>query len=78
MSFTFSWPHAAREVFVTGTFDDWSKSVKLDKTATGHEKTVPLPQTSEKVLYKVCELRARLRISAAQTMCGIGIAKVGR
>ncbi|KAJ9624919.1 Cruciform DNA binding protein [Taxawa tesnikishii (nom. ined.)] len=50
-SYTFRWPHQANEVFVTGTFDDWSKSVKLDRTGHAFEKTVPLPN-DKKILYK--------------------------
>ena len=46
--------HPAEEVFVTGTFDSWTKSAKLDKTDTGHELTFALPRTDEKILYKVC------------------------
>ncbi|KAJ5584552.1 uncharacterized protein N7459_004352 [Penicillium hispanicum] len=30
-TFTFQWPYNASEVFVTGTFDDWGKTVKLDR-----------------------------------------------
>ncbi|MCJ1352590.1 MAG: hypothetical protein MMC33_002574 [Icmadophila ericetorum] len=45
--------HPANEVFVTGTFDDWSKSVKLDKKeGTLHEKMVELPSATEKIYYK--------------------------
>jgi hypothetical protein len=28
--YTFTWDHPAKEVFVTGTFDEWKKSVKLE------------------------------------------------
>jgi hypothetical protein len=39
---------------VTGTFDDWGKTQKLDKLPSGFfEKTVTLP-SKDKVLYKVC------------------------
>ncbi len=38
---------------MTGTFDDWAKSVKLDKTGTGHKKKVDLPEVDEKIFYKV-------------------------
>ena len=38
---------------VTGTFDNWSKSVELKKVDTGFEKLVSLPPTTEKILYKV-------------------------
>lgn len=46
-------PHAAEEVYVTGTFDDWSKSEKLDKVDDAFERTVTLPDASEPILYKV-------------------------
>lgn len=39
---------------MTGTFDNWTKSVKLDKVGDRFEKTVILPDTSTKVYYKVC------------------------
>lgn len=47
-------PHAAAdEVIVTGTFDNWAKSIKLDKKAWAHEKTVEIPDTKDEILYKV-------------------------
>lgn len=49
-SYTFTWEHPAGEVFVTGTFDDWAKSVKLEKEDGIFKKTVELPKT--KVEYK--------------------------
>ena len=51
-SYTFRWEHPAEEVFVTGTFDDWGKSVKLDKVGSAYEKTVDLPKSDDKILYK--------------------------
>jgi hypothetical protein len=43
----------AEDVYVTGTFDNWSKSNKLEKTAHGTlEKEVALP-VSERISYKV-------------------------
>jgi hypothetical protein len=43
----------ADEVFVTGTFDDWGKTEKLNKLPSGFfEKKVQLP-SKEKILYKV-------------------------
>ncbi|KAF4550349.1 Glycogen recognition site of AMP-activated protein kinase-like protein [Elsinoe fawcettii] len=51
-SYNFRWPHAANEVYVTGTFDDWSKSQKLEKTANGFEKNVDLSKVDEKIYYK--------------------------
>lgn len=38
---------------MTGTFDGWSKSEQLDKVGDHFEKTVTLPDFSEKVYYKV-------------------------
>ena len=46
--------HPASEVYVTGTFDDWAKSVKLEKKGDFFEKLVELPQAAEKIYYKVC------------------------
>lgn len=37
-------------MFVTGTFDDWGKTVRLDRVDDGFAKTVSLP--IEKVQYK--------------------------
>ncbi|KAK4965209.1 hypothetical protein LTR28_003522 [Elasticomyces elasticus] len=45
--------HPAQEVYVTGTFDNWSKSVKLDKKGDTFEKLVNLPSADAKILYKV-------------------------
>jgi hypothetical protein len=51
----------ASEVFVTGTFDDWGKTQRLDKQASGFfEKTVALP-SKDKVLYKVSKGELKLR-----------------
>lgn len=47
-------PHVAEEVYVTGTFDNWSKSEKLEKVGDGFQKTVTLPVTTENIFYKVC------------------------
>lgn len=44
--------HPANEVYVTGTFDNWSKSVQLEKKGDIFEKTVTLP-TDKKISYKV-------------------------
>ncbi|KAL8392436.1 hypothetical protein RB595_002579 [Gaeumannomyces hyphopodioides] len=51
-TYTFKWPHAGEQVYVTGTFDDWTKSVKLDKVGDVFEKEVTLPDSGEKVYYK--------------------------
>ncbi|KAM3072961.1 Cruciform DNA binding protein [Clarireedia jacksonii] len=53
-SFVFKWEHPAEEVFVTGTFDDWSKSEKLIKKGDLFEKDVQLANANEKIYYKVC------------------------
>ncbi|KAF4620158.1 hypothetical protein G7Y89_g14664 [Cudoniella acicularis] len=44
--------HPASEVYVTGTFDNWSKSEKLIKTGDVFEKNVTLPSADEKIYYK--------------------------
>ncbi|GFF57443.1 hypothetical protein IFM61606_07851 [Aspergillus udagawae] len=51
-SYTFQWPHPANEVFVTGSFDDWGKTVKLDRKGDVFTKEVQLPSADEKVHYK--------------------------
>ena len=38
---------------MTGTFDNWAKTVKLDKIGEAFEKTVELPKSDEKIYYKV-------------------------
>lgn len=45
--------HPANEVYVTGTFDDWSKSQKLNKVGTHFEKVVPLSKIDKNIYYKV-------------------------
>ncbi|KAK5661683.1 hypothetical protein OQA88_9783 [Cercophora sp. LCS_1] len=45
-------PHNAEEVYVTGTFDNWSKSEQLERVGDRFEKTVKLPNAAEKILYK--------------------------
>ena len=54
-SFVFKWEHPASEVYVTGTFDNWSKSEKLIKTGDVFEKNVTLSSAAEKIYYKVRE-----------------------
>lgn len=46
-------PHDAEEVYVTGTFDNWSKSEKLELVGQVFQKTVALPDSSDKIYYKV-------------------------
>jgi hypothetical protein len=49
----FTRPHAANDVHVTGTFDDWGKTEKLEKVGDVFEKEVTLPSADEKYYYKV-------------------------
>jgi len=49
-SFVFRWEHPAQEVYVTGTFDNWSKSEKLVRNGDVFEKKVVLPL--KKIYYK--------------------------
>ncbi|ETI25140.1 hypothetical protein G647_04512 [Cladophialophora carrionii CBS 160.54] len=51
-SFLFKWYVKANDVHVTGTFDDWGKSVQLDKVGDIWQKDVELPKADEKILYK--------------------------
>ncbi|KAF2719186.1 carbohydrate-binding module family 48 protein [Polychaeton citri CBS 116435] len=51
-SYTFRWEHPSQQVYVTGTFDNWSKTVELDKKGDIFEKTVDLPKADEKIFYK--------------------------
>ncbi|CAG8976311.1 hypothetical protein HYALB_00005717 [Hymenoscyphus albidus] len=51
-SFVFTWEHPASEVYVTGTFDDWSKSEKLARTGDIFQKDVKLKSADEKIYYK--------------------------
>ncbi|KAI1438466.1 hypothetical protein GGR50DRAFT_704650 [Xylaria sp. CBS 124048] len=44
--------HPASEVYVTGTFDDWKKTVQLEKVGDSFEKEVTLPDASKKIFYK--------------------------
>jgi len=38
---------------VTGTFDNWGKTHKLQQTGQTFSKRVTLPATGQKILYKV-------------------------
>ena len=64
-SFIFKWDHPAKEAYVTGTFDDWSKSVQLQKTGSHWEKHVDLPK-AEKVYYKVSSISLAFWINKDQ------------
>ncbi|KAI1353499.1 hypothetical protein F5Y01DRAFT_312694 [Xylaria sp. FL0043] len=60
--------HPANEVYVTGTFDDWKKTEKLEKTGDGFEKKVALPDSSSKIYYKVRRFTYRLYVAIAQNL----------
>ncbi|KAL7274831.1 Cruciform DNA binding protein [Rhizina undulata] len=49
-TFVFIWSRPATEVYVTGTFDDWSKKTKLEKEGEKFVAKVELPV--EKTFYK--------------------------
>ncbi|CAK7270519.1 Cruciform DNA binding protein [Sporothrix epigloea] len=51
-SFVFIWPNAGEEVYVTGTFDNWSKTMQLDKVGDVFQKSVELQDASKKIYYK--------------------------
>jgi hypothetical protein len=51
--YTFTWEHSANDVFVTGTFDDWRKTVKLEKEDGIFKKTVELPKTHTQYKFVV-------------------------
>ncbi|KAH8723407.1 hypothetical protein GQ44DRAFT_774013 [Phaeosphaeriaceae sp. PMI808] len=51
--YTFSWEHAATEVLVTGTFDDWQKTVTLEKEDGVFKKTVELPKVHTQYKFVV-------------------------
>ncbi|KAF4503483.1 5 -AMP-activated kinase subunit beta-2 [Fusarium agapanthi] len=66
-SFTFKWEHTADEVYVTGTFDNWTKSVQLEKEGNVFSKTVDLKEPEGKIYYKheFCTLRQHWRQTLA-------------
>ncbi|KAF5128278.1 hypothetical protein E5D57_009214 [Metarhizium anisopliae] len=57
-SYTFKWENPTgdvSDVLVTGSFDGWTKSVKLEKQGTSFHKTVTFAEkdASSKIYYKV-------------------------
>ena len=46
--------HAAHEVFVTGDFDGWNKTVQLEKEDGIFKKTVELPKTKHQYKVRAC------------------------
>ncbi|KXH47443.1 hypothetical protein CSAL01_07358, partial [Colletotrichum salicis] len=59
--------HPAEEVYVTGTFDNWTKSEKLEKVGSSFEKTVTLADASEKIYYKGTDRKQRRRLAQPAT-----------
>ncbi|KAK4065181.1 uncharacterized protein Triagg1_8620 [Trichoderma aggressivum f. europaeum] len=69
-SYTFKWEHPAEEVFVTGTFDNWTKSEQLAKEGDVFQKTVALKDASQKIYFKVGrELAVVLRPPTIRCFC---------
>ncbi|KAF8529942.1 hypothetical protein JB92DRAFT_2695366 [Gautieria morchelliformis] len=70
---TFLWSaHNSNEVILTGTFDQWSSSIRLTKTPRGFEGKVKLPW-SARVLYKfVVDGRWRTAQSHAEDTDSLG------
>lgn len=60
-------PYPARQVYVTGTFDNWAQSVKLDLTDNGFSKEVELPE-DQAIHYKVCDSAAPFPAFAANLL----------
>lgn len=72
-------PHDAEEVYVTGTFDNWTKSERLERVGQVFQKTVTLPDDSDKIYYKVSdafrfvsplEFLVRVRVCLVRPMDG--------
>lgn len=61
--FNFRYEHPAESVQVAGSFTNWQPTVQLEKTGTTFEKSVEIPDTTEKILYKVCR-RTRSHIAS--------------
>ncbi|KAF2683088.1 carbohydrate-binding module family 48 protein [Lentithecium fluviatile CBS 122367] len=51
--YTFTWEHAASEVYVTGDFDEWKKTVKLENEGGIFKKTVELPKQKHQYKFVV-------------------------
>jgi hypothetical protein len=70
-TFVFKWEHEASEVYVTGTFDNWSKSERLIQTGNVFEKNVTLPSAAEKIYYKVRKGEPSANIAPKHEFCFI-------
>ena len=46
--------HDAEDVYVTGTFDNWKKTVQLEKEDGIFKKTVELPKTKTQYKVRLC------------------------
>jgi 1,4-alpha-glucan branching enzyme len=57
--------HPANEVYVTGDFDGWKRTIQLEKEDGVFKKTVELPK--EKHHYKVSLLCLRLQLQRASS-----------
>lgn len=55
-------------MYVTGTFDDWGKTVKLDRMGDIFEKKVSLSATNEKIHYKVRDPCGALKLCLSVSM----------
>lgn len=57
-------------MFVTGTFDNWTKSEQLVKEGDVFQKTVALKDASQKIYFKVGrELAVVLRLPTIRCFC---------
>jgi hypothetical protein len=66
--------HPADEVYVTGTFDNWTKSVRLEKEGDIFSKTVDLKEPEGKIYYKVRQRqRATTRNANKLLSCSLPI-----
>jgi len=62
---------------VTGTFDNWSKSEELEKVDNVWQKTVTLPDSSDKILYKVGCFFFQFHFRMAVAGVARGVERVG-
>lgn len=62
----FKWVQAdASEVLVTGTFDDWKQTQKLDRNGDIFEKEVTLPSVEDNIYYKVRRQFCGIRVHSS-------------
>lgn len=53
---------------MTGTFDNWSKTMQLDKVGDVFQKAVELPDASKKIYYKVRTFFPRIPSTAKPSL----------